>query len=216
MKSRSIAFAAVLCAFVFTSNGAFARDGIYFGGGLHSTSIGGDFDGQTFFTSDFEAVVVPEIETGQGFAIFGGAHLNPVLSIEMDYLSSSHDASFAGVPLDVSYSEFSIYANLHFDVSEQLKPMALLGYGTSWIEVEDGAVDVNGNLGDATYTGSGFNLGIGAEYFVQSNVALGVRLIKRFASYDEVEGEIVEGSLSQELDGDTTTLMFTLAYHAVP
>lgn len=216
MKSRLIAFAAVLCALVFTSNGASARDGFYFGGGLHSTSIGGDFDGQTFFRSAFEDVLVPDIETGEGFAIFGGVQLSPVVSIEVDYLSSNHDASFAGVPLDVSYSEFSIYANVHFDASEQLKPLVLLGYGTSWIEVEDGAVDLNGNFGDATYTGSGFNMGIGAEYFVQSNVALGIRLIKRFASYDEVEGEIVEGPLSQELDGDTTTLMFTMSYQATP
>ncbi len=208
---RPAAFCLLFGSIISTT--AFATDGFYFGGGLHSTSIDGDFDGNGVYVGNSEAFFVPEIDTGQGFSIFGGLYLTPVMSIEVDYLSSSHDANIQGFPIDVDYSEFSVYTKFSFETSTQFKPTVLLGYGTSWIDVKEGSIDINGNLGNETFTGSGFNVGVGVDYFVHPSLAVGVRFVNRFANYGEVEGEIESGSLQKDLSGDTKTFLLAISYH---
>ena len=193
---------------------AHAAQGFYFGAGWASNSVEGDFDGKNGFSTSSEVIIVPEIDSGSGFAIFGGWQLNEQWDLEMSYYSSNHNSDWQGFDLDVEYSSLNFDAKFNFNAnSENVKPYVLVGYGFGTVTVIDGSSDGFG-FGDAEYYGSGLNIGIGVNYYVEPAISFGAAFIKRLTSYDEAEGiSGLRGELPYDLDGDATTLTINVAYH---
>jgi hypothetical protein len=90
----------------------------------------------------------------------------------------------------------------------------LLGLGVHVLVVKDGSVNVfTGEVGDATYTGIGFNLGAGVDHYLSSSVSAGLGFVYRVVSYDQAEGVTDEGELDDPLSGNGYSLVFNLSYH---
>lgn len=70
-------------------------------------------------------------------------------------------------------------------------------------------------LGDSslTFGGSGYNLGVGLDYYSSSKVSLGIALIQKFITYDEIVESDVPLTMNQNLNGDTTSIRFDATYH---
>ena len=63
------------------------------------------------------------------------------------------------------------------------------------------------------FGGTGYNLGMGADYYVNPNVSLGVGLIQKFITYDRIEKSSAPFVLLKNPNGDTTSLRFDISYH---
>lgn len=206
--------AAIAATLLLSSIGTAGAEGFYFGAGWNKSSIGGDFDGENIFGNGSEVIVVPKIDSGSGFAFFGGIHATENWDLEMSYYSSDHNADWLGIDFDVEYTSLNFDAKYNFETgNENLKPYGLFGFGFGTVTVVGGSSD-GFSLGDAKYYGSGLNLGIGVNYYVKPEVSFGVAYIMRLTSYDEAEGiSGTRGALPSDLDGDATTFTINATYH---
>ena len=100
-----------------------------------------------------------------------------------------------------------------FNSFKPTQPYLLIGLGFHDVVVVDGSVSVSGQIGDATYTGTGFNIGGGVDQYVNPNVSIGLGLTYRIVEYDEAEGVVGKGKLDDSLNGDGFGLVLDAAYH---
>lgn len=199
-----------------TASVASAKEGFYLGGGLLYNTIAGDFDGDTLFVSTgaSEIIVVPDVDPGFGFALYGG-YIGPIgLGGELGITHTGHDAEFVGVSLDTTLTAVNLDLRFDFQTNAPAIPYLLAGIGINVITVDDGAANtITGKLGEATYTGLGFHIGGGLDYYVAPVFSLGGRLTLRFDRYDEGEGIDSEGELPEGLKGDGISLLFGGTFH---
>ena len=76
----------------------------------------------------------------------------------------------------------------YFFTEQQLQPFLNLGVSFPWIVVNNAAIDGYGNIGNLTLAGLGFNLGVGAEFYLTPNVSFVGDVCQRWASFDEFRG----------------------------
>jgi opacity protein-like surface antigen len=206
---------AVLYGFLISApaSAVLANEGFYLGLGIPYNTIGGDFDGESVFVGASDLIIVPEIDGALGFGILGGYQANNGLAFELSYLASSHDAKWLGASGDVDYSVVNLDFKYNFSTDRPTQPYLLLGLGLHEVVVVDGSVSVSGQIGDATYTGTGFNIGAGVDQYVNPNVSIGLGLTYRIVEYDEAEGVVGKGKLDDSLNGDGFGLVLDAAYH---
>lgn len=198
------------------STSVFAKEGFYLGAGIPYNTIGGDFKGDTFLVGPSDIIIQPEIDGGFGFGIVAGYGFNNELSLELSYLVSSHDAEFIGESVDVKYSVFNIDLKYSFLTSQATQPYLLVGVGFPKLVVEDGSETrsfLPFRVGDAEYTGVGWNLGVGVDHYVTPNVSIGAGATYRIVKYDEAEGVVGSGEIGDSLKGNGFGLMLGAAYH---
>lgn len=62
--------------------------------------------------------------------------------------------------------------------------------------------------------GTGYNLGIGADYYVSPNVSIGAGLMREIITYNKIlESDTPGAVLLKDIKGDTTSIRFDAAYH---
>jgi outer membrane protein with beta-barrel domain len=181
-----IVFFITLAALLAVNVPAFAREGLYLGVQLPYDDIRGDFDGNT----------MPTVDPGIGIGLIFGYGIGPNFSFEIDLSSSEHNSAGA----NIYFTEYSLDAKYAFLAPQSVQPFLLVGYGGY-------------SLGDSslTFGGTGYNLGVGVDFYAISNWSFGVGLIRKTITYDRVEkGNF---ALLQNLNGDTTTIRLDATYH---
>ncbi len=167
---------------------AAASEGFYLGLQMPFDFIRGDFNG-----SD-----LPTVDTGAGIGVIAGYGFTPDFSAEMDWSVSSHNSEGA----TIDFAEFSINAKYLFGESPQAAPFLIGGIGSY-------------TLGDSSlrFGGSGYNLGLGVDFYLAPGTTFGVALIRKFITYDRIVESDVPLVLLRNINGDTTTLRFDLTAH---
>lgn len=176
----------MLVAMVSVAN---AKEGFYLGAQIPYNMVGGDFDNKT----------MPKVDSGAGIGLIAGYAFIPSFALEIDYSATSHKWNTGGLSGTVGLAELSLNGKYSFLTVSELQPFLFAGIGSFAI-------------GDSSLilSGTGYNLGIGADYYVTPNVSIGAGLIRKFITYDKADHGYV---LLKNVNGDTTSIRLDVAYH---
>lgn len=162
--------------------------GMYLGLQIPYNKIDGDFDGTT----------MPKVDSGAGFGLILGYHFNPQFGMEFDWAGSGHTSE--GV--DISFGEFSLNMKFSFLPEGSARPFLFAGIGAF-------------TLGDSSLTlgGTGYNLGLGVDFQVGENNTIGLAMIRKIITYDDIVKSDVPLVLVGDLKGDMTSIRFDFTHH---
>lgn len=177
--------------------------------GVIGTSVnvdkGGEFTGTNYsrVNNPYEIILIPAISQNFGFGILVG-HREEAYALEISYWLSNHTGSFGPVDLgsssgmssnfsetaydSLSYHAINIDFKRYFFTKLQFQPFINFGASFPWMVVNNAAADSMGNIGSATLSGLGFNLGLGAEYYFSPNLSILGGAYQRWASFDQFKG----------------------------
>ena len=164
-----------------------AKEGFYLGGQIPYNIIGGDFDDKT----------MPKVNDGAGIGLIAGYTFPIKLAVEIDWSGSSHKSAGS----NIGFGEFSLNVKYSFMMAK-VQPYLFAGIGSFAI-------------GDSSLMlgGTGYNLGIGADYYATPNVSIGGGLFRKFITYDQIVSGGSGVTLSENIKGDTTSIRFDVTYH---
>jgi len=199
----------VLCAVPPVS----AKQGVYMGLGFAYNTIKGDFDGNSGFAGASDVIIVPEIDNGKGYAVLLGFGFSPEAAFELSYQATKHNSKWLGVGFDVDYSAVDLDFKYSLNATQDTQPYLLIGLNVDTLVVKDGSASISGQIGDATYTGTGFNLGVGVDQYLNPHASVGLGLAYRIVDYDHGEGVLGKGKLGDTLNGNGFGLLLDAAYH---
>jgi opacity protein-like surface antigen len=179
------------------------------------TQIGGDFDGNTAFTATDGVTtvdaVVPDLDPGYGGRIAAGYRWKWA-AVEASFERSQLDGSdVLGDSFDAVYSSFDLDGRLFLpSPSPRLKPSVIGGVALPFLDVEDGAVQTDG-FGNATskdsrFTGLGFDLGVGLDFYVTPHWSIDFLALYRWNRFDHLEAGAFDDDLPSDLSGDGLVL----------
>jgi hypothetical protein len=204
-----------IAAFMIVSaaSEADAGKGFYLGVGIPYNTIEGDFKGNSALEGGNEVIILPDIDGALGINVLMGYGFTRQWAIELNFLGSGHDGNWMGSAGNVDFFSFSINGKYNFPSSGATQPYLLFGISGNSLNIQDGSQNLwTGEIGDATLSGPGFNLGGGVEhYFRKMSLRLGVTY--RFVDYTDAEGVSNSGGIEDSLDGSGFTVMVSTAYH---
>ncbi len=189
---RKIVFC--LMMLVAMASVASAKEGFYIGGQIPYNMVKGDFDDTTG----------PKLKSGAGFGLIAGYTFPINLAVEVDYAASSHQSDSTGLTGSVALAEFSLNGKYSFMTTE-LQPYILAGVGSFAMGKFDSSA------GSFILSGTGYNLGVGADYYVNPNISIGAGIIQKFITFTKTDNSNV--TLSKNIKGDTTSIRFDVTYH---
>ncbi len=184
---------------VFAQELYYAKTGFYVGLSLPYNNISGDFNGDTVLVGPSDIIIVPKIEDDYGFGILLGVTSGQGAG-ELSYLRTTHDASFLGGKGEVEYNMVNIDGKYYFLAHARVQPYLLLGLSFPWLIIKDGSASSSA-VGDATFTGIGFNLGTGIAYYLHPRVSINAGINYKPLWYTRAEGVVGEGKLEDAIDG---------------
>ncbi|MBI3609112.1 MAG: porin family protein [Nitrospirae bacterium] len=191
-----------------------AEEGFYIGLGFPYNTIWGGFDGNSTVAESGNVIYVPKIDGALGWGILLGYGVNPEASFELSYLASNHNAKWTGARGDVDYTVLNFDLKYGFNTSRPTQPYILFGINIDTLVVKNGSFSaVLSKAGDATYTGTGLNLGLGMDHYFNPKVSTGVGLTYRIVEYDHAKGISNSGQLKNFLNGNGFGLILDGAYH---
>ena len=213
LKGLPYLFAALsLCVTSPVSADSYAKNGFYIGVAKTKVSIGGDFDGQSYLTDGTEVILIPKINDGSGTSFQIGGRGGDT-AFELNYLKSSHDATFSGATTKADFSMLSLDSRIFFMTNHPVQPYMLQGMiFTANLTVKDGSS--NGSVvSDGRFRGLlGFNWGAGVSYYPIPSVSLNAGLVYRNMSFNQASGTGDWKSLQDNLSVKGRQLNFGLAY----
>lgn len=180
--------ALLLCAAGPVSADSYAKQGFYIGYAKTKAGIGGDFDGQSYLTDGTEVIAIPKIKDGSGTVIQIGNRERDI-AVELNYVRSTHDVTFAGAPSTADFSMWSIDGKSFFMTDSWIQPYMQLGMIlTANMRMKDGASD-GVITTDANYRGIfGLDYGAGVSIYPIPSVALTAGVVYRYMSFYQVRG----------------------------
>lgn len=186
--------AVCLMMLVVMASVASAKEGFYIGGQIPYNMVKGDFDDTTW----------PKLKSGAGFGLIAGYTFPINLAVEVDYAASRHQSDSKWITGSAGLAEFSLNGKYSFMTTE-LQPYILAGVGSF------ATGQFVSTTGSFILLGTGYNLGVGADYYVSPNVSIGAGIIQKFITYTKTDNSSV--TLSKDIKGDTTSVRFDVAYH---
>jgi len=164
------------------------RSGMFLGVQIPYNMINGDFDGTT----------MPKVDSGTGFGLILGYSFNPQFGMEIDWAGSGHNSEGA----DIAFGELSLNMKFSFVAEGTARPFLFAGIGAF-------------TLGDSslTFGGTGYNLGFGVDFQVGDANTIGLALIRKIITYDEIVKSDTPLTLVGDLKGDTTSIRFDFTHH---
>lgn len=166
---------------------AFAR-GIYFAGMGRYSTVGGGFDGQSFYNVDSgaEVIVIPRLNPGFGAgALLGYRGTNWAYEAGGSYTPAS--SSFGGSVLGTSTLGFTFDVQWLPFTSTHFQPYLTAGLGISTLTVRNGSSD-GFQVGDAMFYLGGFRLGLGIEVWMNRQFFLRFQGICRIDRVVSIQG----------------------------
>ncbi len=213
MYRKNFLLIAVVMMFLATSQ-AEAKSGFYMGLGAAYNTIGGDFDGASVLRGVTEEIILPDSNNAVGIDVLAGFGMDYGWAIELNFMSSGHDGTWAGRTGDVSYNSFSVNGKYSFLSEGSVQPYLLFGLSYNVLLIKNGAIDTFfGQVTDATLSGSGLNAGVGVDNYLSPNVSLTLGLMYRYVDYTEAEGVHQSGTIEDGINGSGLSFLLTTAYH---
>jgi hypothetical protein len=201
---------------------------LYFliGGGGAFHSLGGDFDGESFFmTGDYyyEMFVVPEVEGAVAWSAMVGARRG-WLSLEAMFARSTHDMTWAGASTSGSQWTLSGNGRAYFRISGPMEFDVLLGGTLVGVRVEDGYAfydEWSGEFraGDADFYGLGLNVGAGLTYHATQHVALQCDVVchpTMFTGASSEQSSSSESYTIEDLNDASTDVTLQVIFYVGP
>jgi hypothetical protein len=165
------------------------ESGMYIGFQVPYNWIGGDFDGTN----------MSWVDPGIGIGFIGGYSFNRHFALELDWAGSAHESDGE----TIGFGEFSLNLKGNFrSVMDQVSPFLIAGVGSF-------------TLGDSSLMlgGYGYNLGIGLDIPVSERNTIGIALIRKFITYDEILESDYPVTLNGTIKGDTTSVRLDFTHH---
>jgi hypothetical protein len=158
---------------------------------------------ETYYTNYDETIVVPSLNTGDGFAVNCGIEF-PAGCLEFDLTSTSHSGDYRGDSLSATYSALDINFKKFIGSSKRIRPYFLIGLSVDTLLIDDGAQDgYTFEYDDAVFTGTGINLGMGLDLKFNRHMSVKGEVLYRMISYTSVEGIYADYSLTDPLYSDS-------------
>jgi hypothetical protein len=162
--------------------GSFKRSKNFFLGVSYvNNSVGGGYDGSSVFLSGGGVVLlVPKLEQGSGFGLTCGSlgtklpHQTGYLGWEAGFNRSAHHWTFEDGEEDESaHAELGASLRLQLLADLPVQPFLLLGMSIGLLEFKSAALDTfTDEVGGASYSAIGFNLGGGLCVYLAEDMAL--------------------------------------------
>lgn len=186
------------------------EDGLYLGLFVAQTPLGGDFDGDSYYTNtaDYEIYYPTELDDGIGFGLTLGTRSGKS-SFELSYQRTTHDQT--QYPGDKAYLN-AIDFNAKFDIfaKDQLRPYLLLGCGIPWLTCDNCTYDIYADeWDDTTYLGVSLNGGIGLSYYLNPKFCLTGGILYRWMSFFSADGCSLDENLNASEIGFTAGAALT-------
>jgi opacity protein-like surface antigen len=169
----------------------------YIGLSLQNYALGSGFDGVSYFASDTEAFLVPEIGTATGVGLRLGVRSQRAAG-EVAYVRGSHAASWMGATGTATSKSLDLNVKVFFRPASRTQPFLLAGLAFPSLTVTDGSYSLGGGTSNATYYGLGMNLGAGVEHQLDRRVALQAALIYAPNFFHTVKSDYVD--VDQEIE----------------
>jgi hypothetical protein len=187
--------------------------------GVVGTSISvnntGLFSGTNYSVSNtpgYDLSLIPSLSQAFGWGILFG-HREEVYALEVSFWQSSHNATFGpgvvsssyGSPttFGTSFSGTAVYNSINVDFKRyfltelQFQPFLDLGVSYPWITINDADVDAYGNVLPLTLEGLGLNVGIGVEYYINTDISIIAGAYQRWTSFGQFQGsQLLANTLS--------------------
>lgn len=189
------AIAAVSAGSLFAEERTF-EDGFYVGAGGIVTTLGGDFDGKTFFYDSYEIIAVPEADTGLGIEGLCG-YRSEKWALELVLAYSGAKGHFGTDDYDLKRLQFGLGLKFFPLVESKYQPFLSVGFGGDSLTAVDASINADDERGDAIYTGIDFRIGGGLAVYVTPHFAVNFKAEFVYASFSDGEG--VEG-VKKEID----------------
>jgi opacity protein-like surface antigen len=177
-------------------------------------SIGGEFDGQSFLYTKEEIFLIPKIRNASGFEI-ATSFVSNKGKIQLGYVRSKHEISFLNAEGEALFHMFSVDFYYNLLTKRLVKPYVLLGGGFTWLDVKDGSatIETNPKVSNAVFSGGGFNIGAGLEFFLSRNLLIDADVVFRRIGYSHVNGAKDKSvELEELLNGSGTSFNVGVLY----
>lgn len=183
--------------------------GPFVGASYVVATIGGDFDGNSTFlsTGGNERAIVPKISTGDGGRVAAGWRWTRG-AVEFAFQETRHDGEFRGTSgFDVTSYSAEIDGRFYLpSFWDRLKPSIVAGIVIPWLDVHNGASGTNvfgqPETGTATYYGTGFQIGLGAELYLTRHWSLDLLGAYRWLDFDSLSGIHTDSTLDHDIWGN--------------
>jgi opacity protein-like surface antigen len=191
-----------------------AKEGFYAGLGITYNTIEGDFNGSGDLRRDNELIIIPDIDNALGIDILGGYGINDRWSIELNLMSSGHRGAWGGVRKDVNYTSFSVNGKYSILSSGMTQPYLLFGISGNALRIKNGGENtLTGEIGDATLSGPGLNVGVGIDEYFTQHVSVDLGVMYRYVEYTDASGVDDSGRIDDRLNGSGFSFLLTAGYH---
>lgn len=162
----------------------------------------GDFNGTLWFEKAYppftETSLIPALSRNFGFGGLVG-HRQGAYAMEISYWRSEHESTwgpspYPSPPLLTAVNGIVYYQSINVDLKRYLftklptQPFFTLGLSFPWLEFKEAStLDVT-EFTDASYSGLGFNLGIGLEIYMQSDISFFGQVQHRWSGFSQLAG----------------------------
>lgn len=189
----------------------FAAKGVYIGARGHWSSLGGDFDGETALVGP-DRIDIPEADDGYGYELALG-WLSEGWAMELSYTNIYYEGSIGAQESDIDYYAVTWNVLHYLRGNESVQPYFLFGLLYSWADLED-ASTLGLTTGDAHLSGGfGIDAGLGVAWWLSSHLALDVRALGVYQSFEQAEGVGNDSeSINDGIEGPSFGLSVGLTY----
>src|ERR1700677_2289429 len=162
-------------------------------------------------TPGYDLSLIPSLSQAFGWGVLVG-HREEVYALEVSFWQSTHNATFGpgvissgyGSPTTfaTSYAGTAVYSSINVDFKRyfltelQFQPFLDLGVSYPWITIGNADIDASGNLWPLTLEGLGFNVGVGAEYYINTDISIIAGAYQRWSSFGQFTGSQTANTLS--------------------
>lgn len=203
-------------AFADTSD--FKQKSGYIAFSFYGQSIGGDFDGETYFINPepyrVELYTVPDLSAGTGYALAIGGR-SAKWGYELLYIRTSHSAEWSGIALTAREQSVGFSPRVFLGHNKQTRPFLSGSLYYHWLRVKDGFLSgdidytndppeiISIRVDDEKYDGLGGTLTFGLEIYLNSAFSFRTEAGLRFTFYSMVKGPYGEfGERIEKLSGN--------------
>jgi len=191
-----------------------AKKGFYLGLGAAYNTIQGDFNGTSALQGGSEIIILPAIDNAVGVDLTVGIGITDAWAVELNWLGSDHTGTWAGLQGNVSFFSFSVNGKYNFQSSTTVQPYLLFGVSGNALQIYNGAQNTfTGQVGDATLSGTGFNLGAGVDHYLSPRLSLNLGVLYRYIAYNQADGIDNSGSISDTVNGSGYSFLLSTVYH---
>ena len=192
----------------------YAKEGVYLSGRYIWSDLSGDFDGETTLVPgppSNEVISIADVDDGYGYEVALG-WMSEGWAMEITYSDIEYEGSISGSPADIYYGAVTWNGLHYWRANEPLQPYLMIGMLFAWADLENASM--NGPVTRDAELDFGFGLdgGGGLAWWLGHNLALDVRALFTYQEFDEADGQTVNGTIDDPLEGPSWSLSVGLTW----